>query len=213
MAGLYQKNPGPSWDPVEEEDSNENSLFFGFSDFANHLVRGAGLVHAERLFRQEVASGGVGAGAASHANMAKLAATALPFQIVVVAQLVEDDGICPDVGEALLTEVAGDRGQVSAREDFALMRDEAHARSGEAALSHRVHVAGVAARMSCVSHGRTAAWLQRNSCRSRHRHFCSADVSRRRRMMRDGRGRYRFARATVGSAALARNAEIMRRAG
>src|SRR5450631_965719 len=107
MAAVAPKKSGPSWDPVEE-DSNENSLFLGFSDFANHLVRGAGLVHAERLFRQEVARGRVGAGAASHANMAKLAATALPFQIVIVSQLVEDDGICPDVGKALFAQVAGD---------------------------------------------------------------------------------------------------------
>jgi len=49
----------------------------------------ARLVDTERLFIQIVAGGGESARAAAHANVAKLAATALPIEIIYVAQLME----------------------------------------------------------------------------------------------------------------------------
>src|SRR5512142_2587937 len=100
----------------------------------NHL----GLVDAERLFGEEVAGGGEGAGAAAHANVAELAAAALPFQVVGLAPLAEDFGVVPDIGEGLLAQVAGDDWQISARKNFAFVRDKTDARSGEAAFGHGI---------------------------------------------------------------------------
>src|SRR5215471_1926284 len=62
-------------------------------------VRRLGLVHAEGLLVEIVAGGGKGAGAASHADVAELAAATLPFQILGIAQFIEDGGVVPNVGE------------------------------------------------------------------------------------------------------------------
>src|ERR1019366_6480525 len=88
---------------------------------ANHLVRGARLIDAERLFRQEVAGGSVRPRAATHANVAELAAAALSFQVVVVAQLGENVGVVPDFRETLLAQVTRVCRQISAGEDLALV--------------------------------------------------------------------------------------------
>src|ERR1035438_4377776 len=80
---------------------------------ANHLIRGARLIDTERLFRQEVTGGSVSPGAAAHADVAELAAAALPFQVVAVAQLGEDIGIVPDFSEALLAQITCDCRQIS----------------------------------------------------------------------------------------------------
>jgi hypothetical protein len=70
----------------------------------------SGFVHAERFFVHVVSRGGVGARAATHADIAEFATAALPFQVVDVAQFVEDHGVLPDVGEGLLLQVTGQRG-------------------------------------------------------------------------------------------------------
>src|ERR1035438_10423254 len=164
---------------TRRRNTPKNSLLLGLCDFADHLVRCSRLIYAERLFREEVSRSRVGAGAASHANVAKFTAAALPFQVVVVAQLAENDRVGPDLGGALLAQIAGDRGQVTAGENFSLVRDEAHTGSSEAALGHGVHIAGMASRMTRVSNRRTTARLERNSRRARHGHLSGADVSRR----------------------------------
>ena len=136
-------------------------------------LRGAGLIHAERLLGQEVAGGGVGARAAAHADVAEFAAAALAFEVVVVAQLLEDLRVVPDFGEALLAQVAGQRRQIAAGENFAFVREEANAGSRQAAFGHGVHVAGMSAGMSGVSDRRCRRpasarfrWSPAWSCRS-----------------------------------------------
>src|SRR5664279_6399358 len=164
------------WDPVEEYSIGNSCLLLGFCDFPDHLRRGTRLVHTERLFGQEVPGGSVSARPASHADMAEFTATALPFQVVVIAQLAEHHRVSPDVGKTLLPQVAGDGGQITAGEDFSLVRDKAHTGSSQAALGHRIHVAGMASGMTRVTYRRPAARLQRYSCRSRHRHFGGANA-------------------------------------
>src|ERR1700674_284626 len=88
-----------------------------------HTFR-ARLVNAERLFIQIVACGGKSARAASHTDIAKLAAAALAFQIVDVAQLIEYDRVLPDVSERLLFQVPRQSRQISARINFALIGNE-----------------------------------------------------------------------------------------
>lgn len=153
------KKSGPLVGP-EEEDGNGSLLFLCLSNFLNHLRRRARLVHAEGLFGKKVAAGGKGARAASHADMAKFAAAALPFQVVIVTQLIEDHRVGPDVGKALLAQIASQRRQVAAGEDFSLMRDKAHARACKAAFGHGIHVAGMSPRMTRVTNRRSAARLK-----------------------------------------------------
>src|SRR5271165_3460755 len=115
-------------------------------------------VNAERFLIEIVASGGVSASAASHANVAKLAATALSLQVVDIAELIEYHRVLPDLSERLLSEISGQGRQISTGIDFALMRDETHRGSGEAALGHGVHVGRMRSRVSdCVSY---SMWLQ-----------------------------------------------------
>src|ERR1017187_5757995 len=168
---------------------------------ANHLVRGARLIDAERLFRQEVAGGSVRPSAATHANVAELAAAALSFQVVVVAQLGEDVGVVPDFRETLLPQVTRERRQISAREDLALVRDKTDAGSRQAALCHGIHVAGVAG----VSDRPPASRLQIDPCRTWHGHV------RRSNLVGARRGRLNFIATSqaVGSLALPRHPKIM----
>src|SRR5271169_165389 len=56
------------------------------------------LVDAERLLIEIVAGGSVSACAATHANIAELAAAAFPLQVVDIAQFVEHHRVLPDVG-------------------------------------------------------------------------------------------------------------------
>ncbi len=84
-------------------------------------ICGTRLVNAEWLLIEIVAGGGVGAGAAAHADIAEFAATAFAVEIVDVTQLVEDEGIFPDVGKALFLEIAGGGGKISAGVDLSLM--------------------------------------------------------------------------------------------
>jgi hypothetical protein len=75
---------------VEECNIGNSFLLLGFCDFPNHLRRCTRLIHAERLFREEVSGGSVSARSATHADMTEFAAATLPFQVVVIAQLAED---------------------------------------------------------------------------------------------------------------------------
>ena len=75
---------GPARGP-KEENGHESLLLLGLGNLLNHFRRRSRLIHAEWLLGQEVAGGGEGASAASHADVAEFAATALPFQVVVVA--------------------------------------------------------------------------------------------------------------------------------
>ena len=149
-------------DPVEENGRKE-WLLFGLGNFLNHFSGRARGVDAEWFFGKEISRGSKGAGAAAHADVTKFAAAALPFQIVVVAKLVEDDGVRPDIGEASLAQIAGQSGQIAARKYFTFVRDKADTCAGEAAFGHGVHVAGVSATMTGVTNRRTAAWLEGNS--------------------------------------------------
>ena len=79
------------------------------------------MIHAERLFAHIIPGSGERAGAASHADVPKLAASALPFQVSRIAQFVENCRVLPDLGEVLLAKVSGECGKVSAREHFALV--------------------------------------------------------------------------------------------
>ena len=135
---------------------------WGRGFFLNHLSGCAGFVHAEWFFGKEVSGGGEGAGATSHADMTKFTTAALPFQVVVVAETVEDYGVGPDVGETLLAQVTGESGQIAAGEHFAFVRDEADTGAGEAAFGHGVHVARVSAGMAPVANRRSAARLEGN---------------------------------------------------
>jgi len=106
------------------------------------------LVHAERLFVEIVACSSIGACAASHANVAELAAAAFSFEIVRVAQFVEHDRVFPDLGERLLSEIARQGRQISAGVDFALMRDETDRCASKASFGHGIHVGRMRSRMS-----------------------------------------------------------------
>ena len=109
LVEVTNQKTGPLRDPEEERD-NGHWLFLCFGNLANHLSRGARLIHTERLFCQEVATCSERAGAASHAYMPKFAAAALPFQVVVVAQLVEHYRVGPNISKALFAQIARDGG-------------------------------------------------------------------------------------------------------
>src|SRR5579864_139753 len=109
------------------------------------LVRGGfWLIDAERLLIHEVAGRSVSASAAAHADVAKFAAPAFTFQPIAVAELCKHCRIVPNICECLLAQIARQRGKVSAGINFALVRDEAHARPRQAALRHCVHRVGPA---------------------------------------------------------------------
>ena len=63
---------------------------------------GVWFVNAEWLFLEIVAGGRISAGPAAHADIAELAAAALAFQVVDIAQFVEDYRVFPDFGKRLL---------------------------------------------------------------------------------------------------------------
>lgn len=109
---------------------------------------GLGFVDAERLFRQVISSGSVGAGAAAHTDVAEFAAAAFAGEVVYVAQFVEHDRVLPDIRKALFLEISGEGGKISAGIHFALIGDEAHGGSGEAAFGHSVHIGGMSAGMT-----------------------------------------------------------------
>jgi len=85
-------------------------------DFARPLIGAIppGLVNAEWLFVKIITAGRIGSCAASHANIAKLTAAALAFQIIRVAQLLKNRGALPNLGERLLVQVTCQDRQVSA---------------------------------------------------------------------------------------------------
>src|ERR1700690_1002196 len=136
-----------------------SALLLSGCDLANHLVRGAGFVDTEGLFGEKVAGGGVGAGAAPHADVGEIAAAPFALEVVVVAQLREDGRVVPDLGKTLFAQIAGQRRQVAAGEDLAFMREEADAGPSQAALGGGVHVARMSPGMSRVSRRRSAARL------------------------------------------------------
>ena len=78
-----------------------------------------GLVNAEWLFVKIITAGRIGSCAASHANIAKLTAAALAFQIIRVAQLLKNRGALPNLGEQLLVQVPCQDRQVSAGKNLA----------------------------------------------------------------------------------------------
>jgi hypothetical protein len=84
------------------------------------------LVNAEWLLIQIISRNGEGSGAASHANIAKLAATAFSPKVVGIPQLIENQGVLPDVGECLFLQISGQRWQISTRINLSLMRNETY---------------------------------------------------------------------------------------
>src|SRR5579884_719692 len=111
------------------------------------------LIDAEWLFIHEIASRGVSASATAHAHVAKFAAAAFTFQAIGVAELRKHYRIVPNICERLLAQVARERRKISAGINLALMRDETHAGTGQAAFRHRVHcfrTAGVTTGMSML---------------------------------------------------------------
>src|ERR1700733_607610 len=78
------------------------------------------LINAEWLFVQKISGGGERAGTAPHANVTKLAVTALPFQVVGVAQLLKHRCAFPNLGQTLVVKIPGQGGKITARKDFTL---------------------------------------------------------------------------------------------
>ena len=138
-------------------------LLLRFSNLLDHLDGRARFVNAERLLGEEIAGGGKSARPASHTHVTKFAAPALPFQVVVVTQLVKYDRVGPDIGKTLFAQIASEGGQVTTRKDLSFVGDEAHTRTREAAFCHGIHIARMSAGVPCVSYGRPAARLQRDA--------------------------------------------------
>src|SRR5689334_23189175 len=108
--------------------------------FVSHEALGPGLIYAKGLLIHEVASGGVGSCAAAHAYVAEFTTAALSFQLVRIAQLVEHSGVLPDIRERLFAQVSGYHGQITARVNLTLVRNETHPCSRKTPLGHRVEV-------------------------------------------------------------------------
>src|SRR5690348_7948476 len=87
------------------------------------------LVNAEGFLVEEVTRSGEGTRPAAHADVAKFATAALPFQVAGVAELLEDDRFFPDFSKGLAAQVAGQDRQIAAGEHFAFMGNEANAGS------------------------------------------------------------------------------------
>src|SRR6266542_5831290 len=119
-----------------KKDGAESARAVSSQDKSLLLRHGLRLIDAEWLFGHVISIGGIGASAASHADVAELAAAALAFQLVDVAQVGKDRRVVPDVGKRLLAQVAGHCGQITARIYLTLERDEADAGPGQAALGH-----------------------------------------------------------------------------
>ena len=142
----------PDWFSNDSEPTgalcSRMGLTFSGISVGQYLLLFGRFVDAEWLFIEIVAGGGKGARAASHANVAELAATALAFQVVDVAQLIEYHRVFPDIGERLLFQIPGQSRQISTGINLALMRNETDGGSGQASLGHGVHVGRMSARMS-----------------------------------------------------------------
>jgi hypothetical protein len=116
--------------------------------FLTSNSQGTRFIYAERLFALPVAGHAVRPGSASIADKFELAAPALAFQHARVAQLGKQLGRFPDFLEALAAQVSGFQRQVAARLDYALVRDEADAGSGQATARHLIQIAWMAAGMT-----------------------------------------------------------------
>ncbi|MGA8577505.1 MAG: hypothetical protein WB579_02410, partial [Bryobacteraceae bacterium] len=88
---------------------------------ASSRFRGARLINAERFFVQKVSRGGESPGAATHADIAKLAVTTLALQITGVAELEKHRGVLPNLRQTLLMEIASQNRQIAARVNFTLI--------------------------------------------------------------------------------------------
>jgi hypothetical protein len=103
-----------------------------------------GLVNAEWFFVQVIAACRKGPSAAPHAEIAKLAVAAFPFQIIGVSQLLKNAGILPNLCEGLVVQISCQNRQISARINLTSVRNEADTRTGQAPFGHCVHALGVA---------------------------------------------------------------------
>src|ERR1039458_7871088 len=104
----------------------------------------ARLINAESLFVRKISGGGERAGAAPHANVTKLAVTALAFQVAGIAQLLKHRRTFPNLGQTLVVKIAGQGGKITAREDFTLIRDKRYARARQTTLGHSLHAVRMA---------------------------------------------------------------------
>src|SRR5581483_12004949 len=113
-------------------------------------------IGAERFLGEEAAGRGIRARTAPAADGDVAAVAALAFVLVGIAQLLEHARVVPDVGEPLDARVAGRGRQVPAGIHRPFVRDEADARSRQAAARHRrqrLLTAGVARRRAvAVAH-------------------------------------------------------------
>lgn len=109
------------------------------------------LVNAERFLVEIVAGGSVGTRAATHTDIAKLAAAAFSLEIIDIAKLIKHHRVFPDICERLLFQIASQRRQVSTGINFALVRDETNGGSSQASLGHGIHVRRMSSRVThCV---------------------------------------------------------------
>src|SRR5664280_3086675 len=76
------------------------------------------LVHAAGFFREQIAGERVRASARAAADLAKLAAAALPFQVLAIAQGAEQRRVAIDVGQRLPADIASGDGEKSAGIDL-----------------------------------------------------------------------------------------------
>ncbi len=144
--GFRLASPGPAWLGVTRARPKAESRELNPSAYPPTLVlpnlEGCRvvqdrLVGAERLLGQVVAVVRERARAASAADPFVLADPALPGERGRVAQLLEHRGLRPDVGEALLADVAGAHREVPARVDVSGVGHEADGRARQAAARHR----------------------------------------------------------------------------
>src|ERR1035437_9676994 len=88
-------------------DFRRRNIFLLFQTFRLRFV------DAEWLLIEIVAGSRISTRAATHANVAELAAAALALQVVGIAQLIEHHRTLPDVGERLLFQIPCQGRQVS----------------------------------------------------------------------------------------------------
>ena len=82
------------------------------------------LIHASRLFSQEITRQRVGARPGTTAQIAIFAVTALPSQIVSVAKRLEKGRLAIYGGKRVVADVTGGQGQESTGEDLPRVRHE-----------------------------------------------------------------------------------------
>jgi predicted tellurium resistance membrane protein TerC len=99
----------------------------------NPSLRLPRLVGTKRLLGQVVAELVEGPSPAAAADVLERTDAALAGQEAKIAQLPEDFAVPPDVAEVGLVDVAGGHRQISAGENLAFVRDEAHGCAGQAA--------------------------------------------------------------------------------